>query len=97
MKSKKVLDYYKKLCLGKKEVLNDLVKEFNFDTNDGRNMSKYSELLVATIEDIIGKKQETGVKSLFNKGGTAVVKRDINGLEEFELITFLIVRWFSWY
>ena len=92
MKSKKVLDYYKKLCLGKKEVLNDLVKEFNFDTNDGRNMGKYSELLVATIEDIIGKKQETGVKSLFNKGGTAVVKRDINGLEEFELITFLIVR-----
>ena len=92
MKSKKVLDYYKKLCLGKNEVLNDLVNEFNFDTNDGRNMSKYSELLVETIEDIIGKKQETGVKSLFNKGGTAVIKRDINGLEEFELITFLIVR-----
>ena len=92
MKSKKVLDYYKKLCLGKNEVLNDLVNEFNFDTNDGRNMGKYSELLVETIEDIIGKKQETGVKSLFNKGGTAVIKKDINGLEEFELITFLIVR-----
>ena len=92
MKSKTVLDYYKKLCLGKKEVLNDLVKEFNFDTDNGKNMNKYSELLVETIEDIIGKKQETGVKSLFNKGGTAVVKRDINGLEEFELITFLIVR-----
>ena len=74
------------------EEINDLVNEFNFDTNDGRNMSKYSELLVETIEDIIGKKQETGVKSLFNKGGTAVIKRDINGLEEFELITFLIVR-----
>lgn len=92
MKSKTVLDYYKKLCLGKKEVLNDLVKEFNFDTDDGKNMSKYSELLVETIEDILGKKQETGVKSLFNKGGTAVVKKDINGLEEFELITFLIIR-----
>ena len=92
MKSKTVLDYYKKLCLGKKEVLNDLVKEFNFDTDDGKNMSKYSELLVETIEDILGKKQETGVKSLFNKCGTAVVKKDINGLEEFELITFLIIR-----
>ena len=55
-------------------------------------MSQYSELLVETIEDILGKKQETGVKSLFNKGGTAVVKRDIDGLEEFELITFLIIR-----
>ncbi len=92
IKSKKVLDYYKKLCLGKKEVLVDLVKEFNYDTNDGKDMSKYSELLVETIEDILGKKQETGVKSLFKKGGTAVVKKDIDGLEEFELITFLIVR-----
>lgn len=92
IRSKKVLDYYKKLCLGKNEVLTDLVNEFNFDTDDGRDMHIYSELLVETIEDIIGKKQETGVKSLFNKGGTAVVKRDIDGLEEFELITFLIVR-----
>ena len=92
IKSKKVLDYYKKLCLGKKEVLGDLVKEFNYDTNDGKDMDVYSELLVETIEDIIGKKHETGVKSLFGKGGTAVVKKDIDGLEEFELITFLIVR-----
>ena len=44
------------------------------------------------IYQIIGKKQETGVKSLFSKGGTAVVKQDIDGLEAFELITFLIVR-----
>lgn len=72
--------------------MEDLVKEFNIDTDDGKDMHKYSELLVETIEDILGKKQETGVKSLFNKDGTAVVKRDIDGLEEFELITFLIVR-----
>ena len=92
IKSKKVLDYYKKLCLGKKEVLYDLVKEFNYDTGNGKDMSQYSELLVETIEDILGKKQETGVKSLFSKGGTAVLKNDIDGLEEFELITFLIIR-----
>ena len=92
IKSKKVLDYYKKLCLGKNNVLDNLVKEFNVDTNNGKDMSMYSELLVETIEDILGKKQETGVKSLFTKGGTAVVKKDIDGLEEFELITFLIVR-----
>ena len=92
IKSKKVLDYYKKLCLGKNEVLNELVNDFNYDTDDGRDMRKYSELLVETIEDILGKKQEVGVKSLFKKGGTAVVKKDIDGLEEFELITFLIVR-----
>ena len=73
IKSKKLLDYYKKLCLGKK-------------------MEKYSSLLVETIENILGKKQEAGVKSLFSKGGTATVKQDINGLEEFELVTFLIIK-----
>ena len=92
IKSKKVMDYFKKLCLGKKEVLNDLVDEFNVDTNNGKDMSKYSELLVETIEDVLGKKQEVGVESLFRKGGTATIKKDIDALEEFELITFLIVR-----
>ena len=55
-------------------------------------MNKYSELLVETISDILGKKQETGRGSIFQPGGTAVVKKDIDGLEEFELITFLIIR-----
>ncbi len=90
--SKKVLDYYQKLCVGKKEVLHELVKDFNMETNDGKDMEKYSSLLVETIENILGKKQEAGVKSLFSKGGTAVIKQDINGLEEFELVTFLIIK-----
>lgn len=90
--SKKVLDYYQKLCVGKKEVLQELVKDFNMETNDGKDMEKYSSLLVETIENILGKKQEAGVKSLFSKGGTAAVKQDINGLEEFELVTFLIIK-----
>ena len=92
IKSKKLLDYYKKLCLGKREVLQELVKEFNIETDDGKDMEKYSSLLVETIENILGKKQEAGVKSLFSKGGTATVRKDINGLEEFELVTFLIIK-----
>lgn len=92
IKSKKVMDYYKKLCVGKDTVIKSLVEDFNNETNDGRNMEEYSSLLVNVIEDILGKKQETGVKSLFTKGGTATVKHDINGLEEFELITFLIIK-----
>ena len=90
--SKKVLDFYQKLCVGKKEVLNELVKDFNMETNDGKDMEKYSSLLVETIENILGKKQEAGVKSLFSKGGTITIRKDINALEEFELVTFLIVK-----
>lgn len=90
--SKKIMDYYKKLCSGNKEVYKDLVSEFNKETNDGYNMTKYSSLLGIAIENILGKKSETGISSLFSKGGTNLVKKDIVGLEEFELITFLILK-----
>lgn len=50
--AKKILDYYKKLCSGKDEVLKELVEEFNKETNDGRNMKHYSDLLEASIENL---------------------------------------------
>ena len=90
--AKKILDYYKKLCSGKNEVLKELVEEFNKDTNDGRRMGHYSDLLEASIENILGKKQDIGVASLFSKGGTAMPKSIFDGVEDFELITFLVIK-----
>ena len=92
IQSKKILDYYQKLCSGKKEVFRNLVESFDRETDNGRQMDKYSQLLKESIENIIGKKQETGVRSLFTKGGTSPVKNNIGGLEEFELISFLILK-----
>ncbi|MDH2658959.1 helicase-related protein [Methanobacterium formicicum] len=89
---KKILDYYKKLCLGEKEVLLELVNEFNQETNDGQDMQLYSDLLADCIDNILGKKEEIGVNSLFHRGGTSPVKNTRTGLEEFELVTFLILR-----
>lgn len=89
---KKILDYYKKLCSGKNEVLKELVEEFNKETNDGRRMEHYSDLLEASIENIIGKKQDIGVSSLFSKGGTTMQKSLFDGIEDFELITFLVLK-----
>lgn len=90
--AKKILDYYKKLCSGKNEVLKELVEEFNKETNDGRRMEHYSDLLEASIENIIGKKQDIGVSSLFSKGGTTMQKSLFEGIEDFELITFLVLK-----
>lgn len=90
--SKKIMDYYKKLCTRKKEVYTELVKEFNKETNDGINMEKYSELLRIAIENLQGKQEEIGTRSIFKKGGTAPSKKHASGLEEFELITFLILK-----
>ncbi len=91
--SKKILDNYQKLCVGKKEVNKKLVYKFNKNTDDGRDMKKYSSLLVESIEDILGNKQDIGIDSLF--GGddfTTLEETEVEGLDEFELITFLIVN-----
>ena len=86
------MDYYKKICVGNNEVLYDLVKEFNLETKDGKNMKKYSKLLANAISDILGKKEEIGVDSLFGGERTILTSTDIDGFEEFELITFLILK-----
>lgn len=66
--SKKILDYFKKLCSNKDEVLHNLVEIFNKETKDGKNMQAYSELLNLSLDNIMGKKEEVGVASLFSKG-----------------------------
>ena len=90
--AKKILDIYKKLCSGKKEVLKDLVAKFNKATDDGRKMDHYSDLLEASIENLIGRKEDVGVASLFSKGGTTMQKGMFEGIEDFELITFLVIK-----
>ena len=89
---KKLLDFYKKLCTGANEVIHELADLFNNETDDGRNMSIYSSLLEIAIENILGKKEEIGVASLFSKGGTNIQKSMLSGLEEFELLTFLVIK-----
>ena len=44
------------------------------------------------ISELIGKKQEIGVASLFSRGGTALQKEFYDGLEDFELVTFLVLQ-----
>lgn len=89
---KKILDYYKKLCSGKKAVLAELVAEFNQETDDGHDMKHYSNLLEAAILKLVGRKQEIGVASLFKKGGTALQNVLFDGMDDFELITFLVLK-----
>jgi hypothetical protein len=90
--AKKIMDYYKKLCSGKNEVYRELVDEFNKETQDGLNMKRYSDLLEMSIQNLIGKKQEIGVASLFSKGGTTMQKELFDGIEDFELITFIVLK-----
>jgi len=90
--TKKILDLYKKLCFGQSDILRDLVDIFNRETDDGRKMHPFSALLEEAISNIIGKKDEKGVESLFTKGGTTLLDNSYQGKDNFELVSFLIIR-----
>ena len=55
-------------------------------------MEKYSELLQQAIDSIVQIKEESDIDSLFSLGETTALKGEIKGLDDFELITFLIIR-----
>ena len=89
---KKLLDDIRLLCKGKKEPIKALCRKFNDETNDGQNMSKVSELLSDAIDSIIERKEESDIDSLFSPGGTSALMSDVSGLDDFELICFLVVK-----
>lgn len=55
-------------------------------------MHKYSELLSNAIDSIIDVKEESDIDSLFRAGGTSALLSEISGLDDFELICFLVVK-----
>lgn len=89
---KKTLDDLRLLCRGKKEPIQQVCSIFNKETDDGRDMSEVSELLNETINSIIDTKEESDIDSLFSSGGTSALVSSVTGLEDFELICFLVVK-----
>ena len=55
-------------------------------------MSQMSELLSMAIDSIIDTKTESDIDSLFGSGGTSALVSEISGLEDFELVCFLVVK-----
>ena len=92
MTPKKMLDTMRLLCRGKSEAIPDVYRGFNLETNDGKNMGKYSKLLMNAVKSIIEVKEEYDINSLFKPGGTSLLSDKIEGLSDFELITFLVVK-----
>ncbi len=89
---KKMLDTIRLLCRGKDEPIVSLCKKFNDETKDGRDMADISELLSEAINSIIDVKEENDIDSLFKSGGTSALMSAVSGLDDFELICFLVVK-----
>lgn len=89
---KKMLDLMRFSCKGKDEPLFNLCNEFNKQTKDGHDMKHTSELLESSIESIMDVKQQSDLDSFLNGGNISFRNTKINGLDDFELICFLVIR-----
>ncbi|MCP9534488.1 SNF2-related protein [Prevotella copri] len=89
---KKLLDTLRLLCKDKKEYDRNLCALLSKDTSDGRHMEHYSDLLQKAIDSMVRIKEESDIDSLFSLGETTALTNEIKGLDDFELITFLVIK-----
>lgn len=91
LKPKDTLDEMRHMARGKDAPDKDLCRIFNKKTKDGRNMEKVSKLLEDAIGSIIEAKDEEDISSFFSSGETTFQSGGFSGLEDFELICFMVV------
>ena len=91
LQPKDTLDIMRLLARGKARPDKALCAKFNRETRDGRNMDKVSRLLEAAIRSIIDAKDQGDIDSFFSGGQTTFLSGGFSGLDDFELICFMVV------
>ena len=89
---KELLDKFRSLCKGKSQPLTSLTKQFNKETRDGFKMEAYSKLLGDAITSIISVKEKSDIDSFLEGAQGELFTKEIRGLDDFELICFLVVK-----
>jgi len=89
---KPLLDLVRSSCKGQAEPINTICRLFNQQTDEGRDMKVCSDLLSAAIRSMIDVKEEKDIESLFRAGQTTFLSNTIQGLDDFELVAFLVIQ-----
>ena len=89
--AKQILDRLKRLCVGRDLPDAGACARFDRATRDGEDMRPAQRLLAAAVAAIVGKSEERAVASLFAPGGTHALKGEFAGINDFEVVAFLVV------
>lgn len=92
LEPKDLLDRLRMLCKGKSEPFMELCRKFNGETRDGQRMVTYSRLLGDAIASIIKVKEQSDLFSFFEGDPDALFGNEVRGLDNFELICFLVIK-----
>jgi len=90
---KQILEIYRILCHGQSQPIEDLCNIFDEETHNGKEMSAYTELLDKAVNSIVGTFKKKAGASLFAKDGIIPdVMKQLNDSDNFELVTWLIIK-----
>ncbi|MFZ1083441.1 MAG: helicase-related protein [Terracidiphilus sp.] len=89
---KRLLDLVRSVAKPCETPILEAYQPFNQRTQDGREMRIYSDLLTAAIHTIVQVKEEKDLDSLFSGQKTTALTGPATGLDDFELIAFLVVE-----
>ena len=87
---KAALDLMRAACSGQAEPIAELCSQFNRETDDGRRMDGYTELLNGVVSTITGVQETAGIDALFDLGevGSGVAL----GFDDYSLVSFVVLR-----
>lgn len=89
--AKQALDRLKHVSIGRDMPDAGACARFDKVTKEGKEMRSVQDLLATAVASIIGKKEERAVASLFRPGGTHAIKGEFHGINDFEVVAFLVV------
>ena len=89
--TKKILDLLKKMSIHRKSVDDGARNRFSYLTRGGSDMSHYRNLLTKAVQALTGAAEDRGVESLFSPGGTVINKNSFKGMDDFEVVSYLIL------
>ncbi|WP_236575266.1 DEAD/DEAH box helicase [Sphingobium sp. S6] len=89
--AKQVLDRLKKTAIGRDFPDAEACARFDKDTRLGRDMESYQSLLARAVASIAGKSEERAIASLFSPGGTHALKGEFAGINDFEVVAFVVI------
>ena len=90
---KLLLDLTRSCCKNQTSPIANVCALFNSVTQDGRNMEPYSNLLSDAIRSMVDVKEDKDLDSLFSSGETTALVNSIQGLDDFELLAFIVIQY----
>ena len=89
--AKQILDRLKRLCLGRDLPDAGACARFDKATKQGEDMRAAQRLLATAVASVVGENEERAVASLFFPGGTHAMKGEFAGINDFEVLAYLVV------